>query len=181
MPYLLKTPLDNWELSAVTFRTHLGHRENVTGLAIGLIRKGAAAERASAGDDPFEIECAEIAEPWAIGHVIQGCYIEEYHQWEKAIKQYFSGQRKLNGLTDDFDWRAGKKSLVECATDALSFFDTAVDQAVTSAIDTVRETVNWLKHDPLSNHVEEGDYAVAIKAFIAFWDSVIETETRNIG
>jgi len=59
MPYALKTPLDlkKVELSAAFFRTHLGHRENATELAIGLIRKGVETERASAGDDPFEIEC----------------------------------------------------------------------------------------------------------------------------
>src|ERR1700722_11728614 len=51
MPYALKTPLDlkNMELSAVFFRTHLGHRENATELAIGLIRKGVQAERVPAG------------------------------------------------------------------------------------------------------------------------------------
>jgi hypothetical protein len=63
MPYALKTPLDlkKVELSAAFFRTHLGHRENATELAIGLIRKGVETERASAGDDPFEIECTESA------------------------------------------------------------------------------------------------------------------------
>ena len=115
MPYALKTPLDlkNMESSAVFFRTHLGHRENATELAVGLIRKGVETERASAGDDPFEIECTDIAERWAIGHIIQGCYIEEYHHWEKAIRRYAKGQRELNGLTDDFDWRSGNRSLVE--------------------------------------------------------------------
>jgi len=48
-----------------------------------------------------------------------------------------------------------------------------------SVIDSVREKVNWLKHDPLSHHVEESDYDVAIKTFIKFWDSLIETETKT--
>jgi len=41
---------------------------------------------------------------------------------KKAIKQYFKGQRELNGLTDDFDWRTGNKSLVERTINILSFF-----------------------------------------------------------
>ena len=131
MPYALKTPLDlkKVELSAAFFRTHLGHRENATELAIGLIRKGVETERASAGDDPFEIECTDTAERWAISHIIQGCYVEEYHHWEKAIKQYYKGQRELNGLSDDFAWRLSKATFVKRAIDLLTFFGTTVDPA----------------------------------------------------
>jgi len=41
------------------------------------------------------------------------------------------------------------KTLVERAIDVLNFFGTTVDQEVTNAIDTVREKVNWLKHDSI--------------------------------
>jgi hypothetical protein len=178
--HTLKTSLDPTSvLSAAFFRTHLGHRENATELAIGLIQKGVASERASLGGDPFEIECADNAERWAIDHIIQGCYMEEYHHWEKAIKQYFKRQRELNGLPDDFDWRLRNKTLVERAIDVLNFFGTTVDQEVTNAIDTVREKVNWLKHDPLSCHIEKSDYDTAIKALEQFWDFLIETESKQ--
>jgi hypothetical protein len=182
MPYALKTPLDpkKVELSAVFFRTHLGHRENATELAIGLIRKGVETERASACDDPFEMECTDIAERWAIDHITQGCYVEEYHHWEKDIKKYCKGQMELNGLTDDFDWRtSSKKPLVKLAIGALNFFSTNVDQGVMNAIDAVREKVNSRKHDPLSLHVEKSEYDAAIKAFERFWDILIETESKQ--
>ena len=181
MPYALKTPLDlkKVELSAAFFRTHLGHRENATELAIGLIRKGVETERASAGNDPFEIECTDTAERWAISHIIQGCYVEEYHHWEKAIKQYYKGQRELNGLSDDFDWRLSKATFVKRAIDLLTFFGTTVDPAVMNAIDSIRKKVNLLKHDPLSGHVENADYDAAIKVFERFWDILIETESKK--
>jgi hypothetical protein len=181
MIYALKTPLhlEQMEFSASFFRTHLGHRENATELAIGLIRKAVAAERDAVTNDPFEIECTEIAERWAIGHVVQGCYIEEYHHWEKAIKQYFKGQRELNGLTDDFDWKSGKLSLVKRAIEALAFFGATIDQEIMNAIDTAREKVNWLKHDPLSGHVEEDDYKAAAMTYARFWDILLEYENSR--
>jgi hypothetical protein len=181
MPYTLKTPLDlnKMEFSSIFFRTHVGHRENATQLAINLIRKGVAIERAEAGNDPFEIECAEIAERWAIGHVIQGCYIEEYHQWEKAVKQYFKGQRELNGLSDDFDWKLRRTTLVRRVMEVLAFFGTTVDPAAMNAIDSVRNKVNWLKHDPLSCHVDHADYEAAQIAIKSFWDILVETESKH--
>jgi hypothetical protein len=165
------------ELSAVFFRTHLGHRKNATELAIGLIRKGVEVERASASDDPFEIECTAIAEPWAIDHIVQGCYVEEYHHWEKDIKKYCKGQRELNGLTNDFDWKS--KSLVKRAIGALNFFGATVDQGVMNAIDAVRERVNSRKHDPLSFHVEKSEYDAAVKVFEQFWDTLLEIEAKQ--
>jgi hypothetical protein len=181
MPYALKTPLDlkKMDLSSIFFRTHVGHRENATQLAINLIRKGAAIERAEAGNDPFEIECADFGERWAIGHVIQGCYIEEYHQWEKAVKQYFKGQRELNGLSDDFDWKLRRATLVERVMEVLAFFGATADPAVMDAIDSVRNKVNWLKHDPLSCHVDNADYEAAQIAVKSFWDILMETESKH--
>jgi hypothetical protein len=140
---------------------------------------GRAIERAEAGNDPFEIECAEIAERWAIGHVIQGCYIEEYHQWEKAVKQYFKGQRELNGLSDDFDWKLRRTTLVRRVMEVLAFFGTTVDPAAMNAIDSVRNKVNWLKHDPLSCHVDHADYEAAQIAIKSFWDILVETESKH--
>ena len=94
MSYALKTPLDIKKIdsSATYFRTHLGHRHNATQLAIRLIHRAIQIERAQAGDDPVSLEFVQIAEPWAISHILQGCFIEEFHQWEKAVKQYFKAQ-----------------------------------------------------------------------------------------
>jgi len=95
MPYALKTPLDlkKVELSAAFFRTHLGHRENATELAIGLIRKGVETRAAVCRRTiRLRLNGTDTAERWAISHIIQGCYVEEYHHWEKAIKQYYKGK-----------------------------------------------------------------------------------------
>ena len=61
----------------------------------------------------------------------------------------------------------------------LNFFGVTVDQQVMNLIDTVRETVNWLKHDLLSCQVEKSDYDPAIKAFERLWEISIETESKQ--
>jgi hypothetical protein len=62
------TPLES---SAIFYRTHLDHRDNATDLAIKLVRKGAEIELQSTVD-PFLLELSKVAEPWAIGHLLQG-------------------------------------------------------------------------------------------------------------
>ncbi len=168
-------------IDAIYFRVHLGHRENATELAINLIRKAARLEKQESEGDPFSEEACEIGERWAIGHVIGGCYIEEYHHWEKGIKQYFSGQYRRNGLTGDFNWRAGGKSMVELARTALSEFSASVEEHVFQEIDAIRDKVNAMKHDPLEHSVEEADYFASIKTFERFWDALMEIERQSIG
>lgn len=182
MSYKLKTPLSgDLAKSAVYYRTHLSHRENATDLAIKLIRRAVEIEREEHADDPVAREFASIAEPWAIDHVVQGCYIEEYHQWEKAVKQYCKAQRELNGVSDDFDWIKGNKSFVARATDALGFFAASVDAEVMAAIDDIRKRVNDMKHDPLSNGVQESDYEDAFKTFTEFWEALLKIEGLSFG
>ena len=183
MTDVLKPPLDINQVSssATFFRTHLGHRENATQLAIKLIRRAIQIERIEHGVNPVVMEFTQIAERWAIGHIVQGCYIEEYHQWEKAVKQYFKAQRELNGLQDDFDWRSGNKSMIQRARESLMFFSVSIDEAILKGIDSVRETVNDIKHDPLVSHVEESNYWSAINSFKSFWEKTMEVEGTSFG
>jgi hypothetical protein len=176
MPIVLKTPLDinKPDSAASFFRVHLGHRENATTSAIKLIRRAVEIEKAQHSDDILAEELVGIAEQWAIDHIIQGCYIEEYHQWEKAIKHYFKAQRALSGLNDDFDWRSGKKSMVQRAREALSFFSASVDDGVLTKIDSMRRAVNEMKHDPLSIRVDEHTYGIAVKTFEGFWERLMD-------
>ncbi len=109
---------------------------------------------------------------------MQGCYVDEYHEWEKAIKHYFKAQRALNGLGGDFDWRSGSKSMVQRANEVLAFFSASVDERVLAIIDRVRETVNRMKHDPLSVRVSGTDYYSAVKAFEQFWEQLMNFEGR---
>jgi phage tail tube protein FII len=166
------TPLES---SAIFYRTHLDHRDNATDLAIKLVRKGAEIELQSTVD-PFLLELSKVAEPWAIGHLLQGCYIQEYHEWEKGVKAYLKDQRVENNLTDDFDWRSGNKSLIKRTIEALSFFDAQIDTSVMADIDMVREKVNDMKHDPLGNRVDHPQYFGAVLAFQRFWDQMITLE-----
>src|SRR6266513_2377820 len=62
MAYALKTPLaiDNLDSSATFYRTHLGHRENATSLAIKLIRRAVEIEKAEFSGDVLAEELVRI-------------------------------------------------------------------------------------------------------------------------
>jgi hypothetical protein len=170
-------PLDGpMERSAIFYRTHLGHRGNATELAIKLVRKGAEIELKSIVD-PSLLKLSKVAEPWAIDHLLQGCYIQEYHEWEKGVKAYLKEQRLENNLTDDFDWRSGNKSFIKRTIEALSFFDAQIDALAMSNIDKIREKINDIKHDPLSHRVDHQQYRAAVQAFQVFWDRMVTLET----
>jgi hypothetical protein len=177
MEYRLRMPLELEKLksSATFYLTHMGHRENATDLAIKLIRRGARVERQEHKDDAMLLELTGIAENWAVGHIVQGCYIVEYHEWERGVKRYFKGQRELNGVSDDFDWRG--RGVVKGAREALGFFRVAMPEDVVGEIDAVRERVNSMKHDPSLPYVNEADYLRAASAFKRFWERLSEIET----
>src|SRR4051794_31987419 len=44
--------------------------------------------------DPFPKELGSIAENWAVYTLLQGCYVREYHEWERAVERYFASQRR---------------------------------------------------------------------------------------
>ncbi len=177
MTYRLIIPLGSvMAETACFFRVHLSHRENAVSLGIKLIEKAAAIEKKEYGDDSFLKELGSIAENWAIYTLLQGCYIREYHEWERAIKKYLANQRRWNAVPGDFDWKSGRKNFVKRITDALAFFSTSMDQSVISSIDDIRQKVNDIKHSPLDYDVEQTDYDKAVKAFEAFWDKMMELE-----
>lgn len=171
--------LEQWDSSAIVFRTHLAQRETATDLAIKLIRRAVQIEREEVAGDLLREEFVRIGEPWAIDHILQGCFIEEYHEWEKGIKNYIGGQRALNVVGSDFDWRTGNKNMVQRAADALSFFNVSIEPCIFLEIDKIRETVNAMKHDPLSIRVDEGAYTSAIKILERFWDQLVAIEGKS--
>lgn len=134
--------------SALFYRVHLGHRERATELALNFIRKAAESERQTQSNDPFLTELGDIAERWAISHIIQGCYIQEYHEWERATKEYLRQQRTLNALNDDLDWNSGRRNFVQRVHVALEFFSTMVDQPIMDRINVARQTVNAMMPSP---------------------------------
>jgi len=79
-------------------------------------------------------------------------------------------------LLDDFDWKAGNKSFVKRAIEALEFFSASADQQLVGSIDAIRERVNAMKHDPLSNRVQQSDAENEFKTFTSFWEALSEIE-----
>jgi hypothetical protein len=159
------------------YRVHLGHRENATNLAINLIKKAAQIEmqEVEASGDPLLKELCSIGEPWATHALLQGAYIREYHEWEKAVKNYIHAQHSLNGI-QGFKWKPDGKSIVQRTIEYLAVFSVAVDQNIMDRIDAIRNKVNDIKHEPLEHEVDKSDYDAAISAFGAFWDKIMEHE-----
>jgi hypothetical protein len=177
MAYTLKLPHDQiLPEGALFFRTHVGHRENAVNLAVGLIRKAAAQEKSGFGDDPLLHELGGIAKNWAVYTLLQGCYVREYHEWERAVKRYFANQWDWNCIPERFNWSLRGKSIVTRTVDALAVFSVSMDQIVIDSIDGVRDRVNNIKHDPLDHEVEQSDYDNAVKVFAAFWDKMMNLE-----
>jgi hypothetical protein len=112
--------------NGVFHRTHLGHRENATALAIKLIRKAVDIERSSANSDPLQAAFIDIAERWAIDHILQGCYVQEYHEWERSVKSYILSQSEHNGLPRNFDWKSG--SFVRRTIEAPALFEASIGE-----------------------------------------------------
>jgi hypothetical protein len=177
MSYRLIVPKDQIvPETACFFRIHLGHRENAANLAANLIKKAAAIEKTGYGDDALLNELIQTGEAWALETILQGLYVREYHEWERAIKGYFANQKIWNGLEGDFDWRTGSKSMVKRTIEALEVFSASMDQHIMDAIDDVRRKVNEIKHDPLDHFVEQKDFEAAIKIFEDFWDKMMVLE-----
>jgi hypothetical protein len=121
MPYKLTIPKGQIVPDTACFyRIHLGHRKNAAHLAANLIRKAAEIEKSEPCDDPLLKQFENIVERWALYTIFQGLYIREYHEWERAVKNYIYDQRIWNGISGDFDWKSGRKSFVKRTIEALT-------------------------------------------------------------
>jgi hypothetical protein len=76
----------------------------------------------------------------------------EYHEWEKATKNYFEGQHERNGSSKP-DWKAkarspsGAVSHVDRVRAQLMLFGGSVSEAVLSKIDSQRRLINAATHE----------------------------------
>ena len=101
---LRKPPFPSVTDTAVYFWTHAGHRETAIDTAIEVIRDVDKREYAALADDPTWQAFTSHMGDWVIESLLQGAWMREYHEWEKATKAYFDGNHARNG-SPKVDWR----------------------------------------------------------------------------
>lgn len=170
--------------TAVYFFTHAGHRETAIDHAIEVIRDDAARALSSADDDPIMATLEEPIGLWVIESLIQGVWMREYHEWEKATKSYFEGQHQRNG-TSRPDWKSkvagvpGAASHVDRVRTQLVQFGATAPGAALDAIDAQRRLINSAKHED-EYFATADDYRMLVKAVADFWDALASQEEFTI-
>lgn len=110
-----------------------------------------------------------------IESLIQGAWLREYHEWEKATKSYFESQHKRN-VSSKPDWKSrvegvpGTASHVDRVRAQLTLFGVTAPGAALGVIDAQRRLINSAKHNE-EYFVAENDYRALVKAAADFWDA----------
>jgi hypothetical protein len=160
--------------TAAYYLIHAGHREIAIDTCIGIIRR-AGQEEAGRPDAAEWAPLTKVMEDWAVESLLQGSWMREYHEWEKATKAYFDGNHARNG-SGKVDWR-GKlpgvpgASHVDRVRAQLTLFDATVPAEALDAIDRIRDQVNLAKHEA-GHFVSEADYIGLLQAVMAFWEAL---------
>ena len=176
---LRKPPFPDVVGTAVYFWTHAGHRETAIGTAMEVIRDVDKREHAALAGDPAWQAFTNHMGDWVIESLLQGAWMREYHEWEKATKAYFDGNHARNG-GDKVDWR-GKlpgvvgASHVDRVRAQLALFGAAVPAGVLDAIDRTRDGVNLAKHEA-EHFIGEAEYKQLVQAVMTFWETLAEQE-----
>jgi hypothetical protein len=154
-------------------------RETAIDAAISVIRKTAEEENAQFADDPVSLGLFGHMGEWVVESLLQGAWIREYHEWEKATKAYFDGHHARNGGSA-VDWRGNvvgvpKPSHVDRVMAQLDLFSARVPPEILAAIDETRSKVNAAKHAG-ELFVTESEYKLFVKSVQIFWERLGEQE-----
>lgn len=108
---------------------------------------------------------------WVVESLIQGAWMREYHEWEKATKRYFEGQHQRNG--------SSQSKLVGSHLDKvrsqLILFGAVVSDTVIDTLDAQRRLINSAKHDE-EYFATEQEYRTLVKAIANFWNELDRQE-----
>ena len=158
---------------------HAGHREAAIATAIDAIRHGARREVAAVAGADLDEGLARTVREWVLESLLQGAWMREYHEWEKATKAFFDGNHARNG-GGKVDWRGKlpgvpRASHVDRVRAQLVLFGAAVPEDALAAIDRAREGVNLAKHEA-EHFIGEADYRALVRAIERFWEALAEQE-----
>ncbi|MBW4091860.1 MAG: hypothetical protein HIU82_12255 [Proteobacteria bacterium] len=126
---------------------------------------------------------AELAAPmgeWAVESLIQGAWMREYHEWEKATKSYFDGQCSRAGTAKP-DWKGKVPGITRAASHVdrvraqLSLFSATISEGTLAILDEQRNRINVAKHED-EYFATEQDYLDLINAVSAFWNELATQE-----
>lgn len=176
---LRKPPYPDPVGGATYFWVHAGHRETAIDTAIQVIRETDKRDRATLADDPTWLAFTDHMADWVIESLLQGAWMREYHEWEKATKEFFDGNHARNG-GGKADWR-GKlpgvsgASHVDRVRAQVALFGATVPADVLDVIDRTREGVNLAKHEA-EHFIGEADYKQLVQSVMAFWEALAEQE-----
>lgn len=167
--------------SAGYFWVHAGHRETATDHAIQVIRQTSARDLAElAADDPVMIGLAAPIGEWVVESLIQGAWMREYHEWEKATKAYFDAQHARNDSPSP-DRRgkipgiAGGASHVDRVRAQLALFGAKAPEPPLAVLDEHRRLINAAKHEA-EHFATEEDYRNLVRAVSEFWSDLAQQE-----
>ena len=144
-----------------------------------MIRETAEREYAAYIDDAVSRALFGHVGEWVVESLLQGAWMREYHEWEKATKVYFDVHHSRNGGSK-INWRAKiakvpNPSHVDRVKEQLSLFSASVPSEVLDAIDATRAKVNAAKHSD-EFFVTEEEYRFFVKNVLTFWERLDEQE-----
>ena len=166
------------------FWIHAGHRETAISHAISVIRDAATRELAQMADDPIMAGLSAPIGEWVVESLIQGAWMREYHEWEKATKAYFDGHHKRSGSPKP-DWKAkipgvnGAASHVDRVRTQIALFGATVPESSLIKLDEHRRLINAAKHEEEYFATEES-YCQLVKAISDFWNELAPQEEFTI-
>ena len=176
---LRKPPYPEVLGTATYFYIQAGHRQTAIQTAMTVIRETDRREHEALADDPGWQAFTSHMGAWVIESLLQGAWMREYHEWEKATKAYFDGNPARN-RSGKVDWK-GKlpgipgPSHVDRVRVQLALFNASVPTDVVAAIDHSREQVNVAKHEA-EHFIGETDYQALMQAVLAFWEPLTRQE-----
>lgn len=178
---LKRGPYPNPIGNASYFYIQAGHRETAIDQAIQVIRDDAArAAPAAAAQASLNVVDTTISD-WVVETLIQGAWLREYHEWEKATKSYFDIQHERNGSKTKPKWKGklsgadGAVSHVTRVRIQLELFAASIPDTVLHTIDSNRDAINRAKHDD-EYFVTEEDFRALHEAISDFWNDLAKQE-----
>jgi hypothetical protein len=155
-----------------------GCREDAVDGAIEVISRDATRwiELLSAGSlDDF----ARTTDAWLVETLIHGAWIREYYEWEKATKDYFSEQHRLNGSPAPV-WKNRKGwSHVDFVREQLEIFSISLSPHILFIVDRNRSYIDAAKQDG-EYFADEKQFRELHAAIADFWNELASLE-EDIG
>jgi hypothetical protein len=176
---LRKPPFPDPVGGATYFCIQAGHRETAIETAMAVIREADKRERGELAEDPVLLALTDPMADWVIESLLQGSWMREYHEWEKATKAYFDCNQARNGASK-VAWNkklAGvpRPSHVDRVRAQLKMFGATLPPGVLDVIDRTRDQVNLAKHEG-EHFIGEAGYRTLVRAVLGFWEALEEQE-----